>query len=228
MKAHWLNKQGNKDLIVFFAGWSFDENPFKSLNSDGYDVLFVYDYNDLDIPAGFEVFKNYENKTLIGWSMGVFVAYLFKDMFSDFNEKIAINGTTSPVDDECGIPVKIFELTLKHAQKGLEGKFYQNIFQTVDEYEKYSQNEVKRSIENRVSELENLYSLIKNKGCTGYEKFYDFAVVSEYDKIIPLQNQKECHIRCNTEVKEVPYGHNLFYNFAGWEDIIKCKQILKQ
>ncbi len=29
MKSFWLNKQNNKNLIVFFAGWSFDEKPQK-------------------------------------------------------------------------------------------------------------------------------------------------------------------------------------------------------
>ena len=43
MKCCWLNKQSNENLIVFFAGWSFDENPFQNLLTQNYDVLFVYD-----------------------------------------------------------------------------------------------------------------------------------------------------------------------------------------
>ncbi|MBO5385492.1 DUF452 family protein, partial [bacterium] len=50
MKSVWLNKQNNKNLIVFFAGWSFDEKPFIALNYTDYDVLVVYDYNSLFIP----------------------------------------------------------------------------------------------------------------------------------------------------------------------------------
>lgn len=74
---------------------------------------------------------------------------------------MVINGTVTPVDNEFGIPVKMFELTLKHAQIGLRGKFYQNVFKTEEEYNLYTQRPVKRSIENRVSELECLYNLIK-------------------------------------------------------------------
>ena len=48
---------------------------------------------------------------------GRFTAYLLKDLFADFNHKIAVNGTVTPVDNDFGIPVKMFELTLKHAEK---------------------------------------------------------------------------------------------------------------
>ena len=197
MKSFWLNKQNNKNLIVFFTGWSFDYHPFEHLTCENYDVLFVYDYNDLTVPQDLKELSNYENKNLITWSMGVFAAYQLKELFKDFNSKIAINGTTTPVDDNFGIPVKMFELTLKHAQKGLEGKFYQNIFLTENEFEKYKTQPVKRSIENRVAELENLYNFIRSKIDMGYENFYDFAIVSDSDKIIPPKNQTASHKKNN-------------------------------
>lgn len=218
MKAYWLNKENNENLIVFFAGWSFDENPFKNIACKNYDVIIIYDYNDLSLPAELNNLFEYKNKILITWSMGVYAAYLHKGLFENFDKKIAINGTIFPVDDKYGIPVKIFELTLKHAQTGLKEKFYKNIFHTQEEYEKYLQNSVQRSIENRVSELENLYKDIKNN-LVEYEKFYDYAIVSEFDKIIPPKNQTESHKKNNTPCTILPYGHNLFYNFTSWEEI---------
>ncbi len=228
MKSVWLNKKNNKNIIIFFAGWSFDETPFKHLDCDDNDVLIIYDYNTLLIPEELNDLSTYENKTLIAWSMGVFVACKLKDLFTDFDNKIAINGTTSPVDDTYGIPIRMFELTLKHAQKGLEGKFYQNLFITEDEYNLYLSNPVQRSIENRVSELENLYTLIKNKNNLDCIKFYDFAVVSEYDKIIPPKNQIECHKKNRTDYITISNGHHIYYQFASWEEIIKCKQIINK
>ena len=225
MKSHWLNKQNNKNLIVFFAGWSFDYYPFTALNPEGYDVLFVYDYNNLNLPDDLKDFSVYENKTLITWSMGVFAAFMLKDIFKDFNYKLAINGTVTPVDNEFGIPVKMFELTLKHAEKGLEGKFYQNVFLTDDEYNLYSTYPVQREIQNRVSELENLYNLIKNTDVV-YEQFYDLAVVSEFDKIIPPKNQIASHKKNNIPLVTVPYGHHLFYYFSSWNEIIQCRQTI--
>lgn len=74
MQYHWLNKENNDKLIIFFAGWSFDYKPFEFLECNDYDVLFVYDYNEI---SGFELPK-YKEKFLITWSMGVFAAYLLK------------------------------------------------------------------------------------------------------------------------------------------------------
>ena len=158
MKCCQLNKQNNKNLIVFFAGWSFDEKPFGKLVCGGFDILFIYDYNELNLPKDLENLQNYEHKYLLAWSMGVFVAYEFRKLFEDFDYKIAINGTITPVDNEFGITVKMFELTLKHVAIGLAGKFYQNVFKNSEEFEIYSKTSVQRTIENRVSELENLYN----------------------------------------------------------------------
>ena len=223
MKICKLNKGNNKNLIVFFAGWSFDENPFKILDCGDFDVVFVYDYNEI---SSFDIDNSkYEKKYLIAWSMGVFVAYLLRDKFKDFDCKIAINGTVSPVDDEFGIPVRMFELTLKHAQKGLEGKFYQNVFNSEEEFEKYIESPVERTIENRVSELESLYNLIKNTEVT-FEKFYNFAFVSEFDKIIPPKNQINSHKKSNTPVISLSNGHSPFYNYKSWKEIIElCQSI---
>ncbi len=219
MKACWLNQTNNQNLTVFFAGWSFDENPFKHFDCGNSDVLFVYDYNDLDEVPEFD-FATYENKTLIGWSMGVFVAFRLRHLFKNFDLKIAVNGTITPVDNEFGIPIKTFELTLKHAAKGLESKFYKNVFKTDDEFNNYLENPVKRSIENRVSELENLYSVIKSEPVE-YEKFYDFALVSEFDKIIPPANQKKSHVKNGVQVIDLQSGHFPFYNFNSQNEIIE-------
>ena len=226
MKSFWLNKQNNKNLIVFFAGWSFDYHPFQYLDCEKFDVLFIYDYNDLKIPQDLKELSKYENKNLITWSMGVFAAYQVKELFNDFHYKLAINGTTTPVDNEFGIPVKMFELTLKHAQKGLQGKFYQNVFLSENEFEKYKTQPVQRSIENRVSELENLYGLIRSKIDMGYEKFYDLAIVSDFDKIIPPKNQTASHNKNNIPIITLPYGHNPYYNFNTWSEILKCRQTI--
>lgn len=222
MKTCWLNKQNNKNLIVFFAGWSFDSQPFCDFCSGkNCDILMAYDYNSMEIPQELIDLQGYANKTLIGWSMGVFVAYQNRKLFGDFDCKIAINGTVTPVDDNFGIPVKIFELTLKHAETGLRGKFYKNVFQTQEEFEKYQLHPVLRSIENRVAELESLYAQIKQLSNEEYEKFYDCAIVCESDKIIPPANQKASHDKNNVPVISLPYGHCPFYRFSKWDEIIE-------
>lgn len=212
MHYHWLNKKDNDKLIIFFAGWSFDSKPFEFLECEDFDVLMVYDYSDFEIPEIPEYKENY----LIAWSMGVFAAYQLRDKLPEFEQKIAVNGTVFPVDDEFGIPNKPFLLTLRHAKTGLEGKFYQNIFQTPKEFERYIQTPVERSIENRVNELQSLYDRIKETP-KEYETFYDCAFVSTEDKIIPTKNQMNFW---KDKAKTIESGHFPFYNFKNWNEIL--------
>ena len=65
MQYNWLNKRGNKNLIVFFCGWSFDEKPFESLKCDDNDVVVVYDYTVIENLK--KIFDGYEKYYLITW-----------------------------------------------------------------------------------------------------------------------------------------------------------------
>ena len=152
--------------------------------------------------------------------MGVFNAYLLKDNLPKFNKKIAINGTPLPVDDKYGIPTKPFLLTLRHAKTGLEGKFYQNIFDKPEEFEKYTKTPVTRSIENRENELKSLYTQIKNT-TINYVHFYDKAYISKFDKIIPTKNQINFW-QNNAKIEILESGHFPYYNFKSWKEIL-CK-----
>lgn len=216
MRYLWLNRQNNDKLIMFFAGWSFDGKPFEYLSCLGFDVLFVYDYNDLSLDIDL---KNYREKYLVTWSMGVYAAYKIREFLPEFDKKIAVNGTVFPVDDDCGIPEKPFLLTLKHAEKGLEKKFYQNIFETESEFERYLKNPVERSIENRVSELEYLYNVIKND-TKHYAKYYDIAYISKNDKIIPPKNQINFWTKYETDFKLLESGHFPYYNYSAWKELL--------
>lgn len=219
MQFHWLNKQNNDELIIFFTGWSFDYRPFEFLQSKNADVIIFYDYNFID---DFKIFENhYRKKHLVAWSMGVYTAYMLKEKLPEFETKLAINGTVFPVDNEFGIPEKPFILTLKHAKTGLEGKFYQNIFNNSEELEKYNTNPILRSMDNRVEELKNLYTRIQNTQ-KEYRKFYDKAIISSNDKIIPTQNQINFWTKYDTPYEIIESGHFPYYNFNDWKEII-CK-----
>ena len=218
MQYHWLNQKNNKSLIIFLAGWSFDYYPFEFLECGEYDVLMLYDYNNLNLP----LIPKYNKYYLIAWSMGVFAAYIIKDKLPRFEQKIAVNGTPYPVDDENGIPLKPFLLTLKHAKQGLEGKFYKNIFDNTEDFMCYSQSTVKRPVENRVEELNNLYKQKQNAD-VNYEKFYDTAIISKNDIIIPSKNQINFWSDKVKNIKMLESGHFPFYNFKSWDEILKCK-----
>ena len=221
MQFTWLNKQNNDKLIIFFAGWSFDYKPFKFLACEDFDVLMVYDYNILTpfVKGGRGDFQ-YKQTYLIAWSMGVFTAYQLRAQLPEFDKKIAINGTPFPVDDEFGIPQKPFLLTLRHAKTGLEGKFYQNIFNSTEEFERYMKTPVERTIENRVEELQSLYDRIKEILKPVQDDafaYYDKAIVSSNDKIIPTKNQLNFW---QDKAETIESGHFPFYNFKSWNEIL--------
>lgn len=224
MQFYWLNKQNNEKLIIFFAGWSFDYKPFEFLGCEDYDVLMFYDYNlsplneDLEHCKFTNLYDGYKQTYLIAWSMGVFMAYQLRNVLPEFTKKIAINGTPFPVDDEFGIPQKPFLLTLRHARTGLEGKFYQNLFDKQEDFERYMASPVQRSIENRVEELHSLYDKIKVTEKT-YEPFFDKALVSVNDKIIPSKNQLNFW---QDKAETVESSHFPYYNFKSWNEIL-CK-----
>lgn len=228
MEYYWLNKKNNDNLIIFFCGWSFDYKPFERLECRNNDVIIIYNYNDIAKTNSTinGLFDGYKTNSLITWSMGVYVAYLLKDTLPDFKNKIAVNGTPFPVDDDFGIPVKTFDLTLKYVETGLQGKFQKNLFKHPEEYQKYLSCPVERSIENCKEELIALNNYIKNNE-PGYKKFYDYAIISDTDKIIPTRNQIKCWENYNTPIKILNSGHFPFFNFSSWDEIIKCNQTQK-
>lgn len=215
MQYYWLNKQKNEKLIIFFGGWSFDYKPFQSLDCNNYDVIMIYDFNNLDNLPDLE---NYKHNILISWSMGVFIAYLLKDKLPNFDKKIAVNGTPYPVDDEFGIPTRTFNLTLRYADSGLQGKFYENVFANDDFLKKYMKNPIERTIQNRVDELISLDKLIKHTNINYDNEFYDIGIVGNNDKIIPTKNQMNMW---KEKAVVVEAGHFPFYNYTSWNEICK-------
>lgn len=218
MQYHWLNNSKNKKLIIFFAGWSFDYKPFEVLKCDDYDVLMFYDYKEQHLPIEIPVYESYY---LITWSMGVFIAYLLREYLPEFSKKIAINGTPFPIHNEWGIPHRTFDLTLKYVDTGLQGKFQRNLFKDDESFEKYMNNKVLREIPEQADELSVLKNLISNSKLS-YDKFYDCAIISDSDKIVPTKNQINCW-EGKLDVCIIESGHFPFYEFTGWKDILeKC------
>lgn len=219
MQSYWFNKQNNKKLIIFFGGWSFDFNPFKFLECLDYDVVMFYDYTTLSFDIDF---SGYDEIFLIGWSMGVFIASYLRDKLPDFKSAIAVNGTAFPVDDEYGIPLKPFALSLMHAETGLKGKFTRNVFVDENLLKLYEKTPVERTIENRVSELVKLDELIKSYKFQ-YIPFYTKAIVGLKDKIIPTKNQLNFWNKFGVDILEIDCGHFPFYNYKSWKEILSCK-----
>ena len=146
MKYKWINKSENKKLIVFFNGWGMDEKVVAHLNYSDFDVLMFYDYLNTE-NSDFD-FSKYDYKVLITWSMGVYVCNIFYDKLKDFNKIIAINGTQKPIDDNYGIPVIVYNLTVENFNEFSSLKFMKKITTEIDlkEYTSRSTEELKQEL----------------------------------------------------------------------------------
>ena len=201
MKYKWLNKKNNKKVILFFNGWGMDDSVVKHLNPEDYDVIMYYDYNSLD--ADFSPLENYFEKYLVAWSMGVMCASLF-DL--DYISRTAVNGTLKPVDNKYGIPVKIYDLTLKGLNPEGAEKFVQNMFQGKSPLWK-----IDREFENIKNELDVLKTYSANPDFK-----YQRVIISSEDKIIPTKNQTAFWgIEPN-----IVSGHCPFFMFKSWSELL--------
>ena len=201
MKYKWLNRKDNKKLIVFFNGWGMDEAAVKHLEPEEYDVIMLYDYNNLDMGFGFA--GNYQKKYLIAWSMGVMCASLF-DL--KYESATAVNGTLKPIDNEFGIPLRIYDLTLRGLTPASVKKFVSNMFK--DKTEDFV---IKRDFDNIKNELAVLKTYSAN-----LDFHFNRIIISSDDKIIPGRNQTAFWgIEPNIDA-----GHCPFFLFKSWSELL--------
>ena len=203
MKYKWLNQKNNSKIIVFFNGWGMDENVVNHLNPETYDIIMFYDYNNLDTDFDFKIINSYKQKHLIAWSMGVMIATLFKQ---DYDSKTAINGTIFPINNEYGIPERIYDLTIKGFNEKGAKKFINNMF-----LEDPPSFEIKREIENQKNEL---IALKKYKGNENFK--YTRVILSSDDKIIPTKNQ----INYWKIEPNIISGHCPFFQLKSWSKLL--------
>ncbi len=212
MQHLWLNKkENNKKLIVFFNGWAMNETSVKHLKNDDFDVLILFDYRNLEFDFSQFDFKKYEKKYLICWSMGVYVVNLFKKYFVDFNKKIAINGTTKMIDNNFGIPKRIYQLTIRLFSEDSCDKFIENMF---------SEGLINPNIKitRTLKELKEELVFIQNLELKE-ELNFDLAIISNNDKIAPTRNQI-AFWENKTQIRKIDKTHYPFDNFEKWSDLL--------
>ena len=71
MKTEFINHNKNS-LILFFCGFYTDANCFVEFDNGKSDILFVYDYSDMENnPIEYFDFLNYTQVSVIAYSYGV-------------------------------------------------------------------------------------------------------------------------------------------------------------
>ena len=186
MKYIILNKQNNKSIILFFAGWGMDFNPFKKIEEPGYDYALIYDYSDFGLDLNLE---EYTNIHIFAWSFGVYAAAQWiANKGIKPTSSIAINGTIYPIDDNRGIPVNIFQGTLDNLNERTLMKFNRRMCGSADNYKSFVEHQPQRELSSLKDEL-----IAMQAHSTSNQKVYnswDKAYISENDYIFPAENQK--------------------------------------
>lgn len=212
MQTVFENNNSDK-LILFFSGWGMDEKPFKAMKKSGYDILHVFNYSELELDFDF---SKYKKIVLISFSYGVFMAGYLQEVLPKLDLKIAVNGTLKPIDDEFGIPEKVFDLTLSKIDETNFLKFRRRLFNSNEDYNLFNKYQPSRTLEDSMLELSRLQSYSRGKDV---DFAYDKVLISSADKIIPSKNQMSFW-KNHKHLKIVDKGHFSFYKFDSIDDII--------
>ena len=206
MKYKWLNKNNNDKLIIFFNGWGMDDYIVSHLDCEDYDVIVFYDYNDLKINIDLSLYKE---KHVVGWSMGVMISTLFD--FGTIKTRTALCGTTYPINDNLGIPERIYSLTIKNFSEKSVQKFMKRMFNTIPNKDIFTY----RKLDSLKSELVKLLSYQPDEKVN-----FTKAIIPEDDLIIPTKNQLNFWSDKNIIKVKIPTGHCPFDYYKNWSEIL--------
>ncbi len=238
---YFHERRGHEKLLIFFNGWGMDEHPFQALELDACDMLMFYDYRTAELPACcLDIFAKYQQFELFAWSFGVFFASFLRQSLPPTQRAIACAGTLWPLDRTRGIPPRIFERTLRQAERAVAGTFYERMFTHAADYQNYLNHPVTRSVAERVEELhavsrhlthplaEPIASdiIASNDVRTAPWSDYDVAMIPNADKIFPPENQMRSW-ECvqgkypSLEIVKLPnVGHFPFDQFLCWSELM--------
>ena len=203
MKQYFLKREGNRRLLLFFAGWGADERLFDRPIADGYDYMLCFDYRALDFDYG--LLASYESIFLLAWSMGVWVAgKLFeKNTTCHWDMRVAVNGTSFPIDEEKGIMPSVFDGTLAHFSGDTLVRFRRRMCGNVEQVKAFLSHNPRRSIAELHEELAVLGEKTRSLSSPSFE--WEKAVIGTHDAIFPLMNQRRAWQ--GTKIYEVDAAH---------------------
>ena len=153
MKQHFIIKNNQKHLLLFFAGWGMDETPFLTIHPTDKDWMICYDYRSLAFDT--DLLETYSQITLIAWSMGVWAASQIMKQYPHLpvSQSIAINGTLYPIHETKGIAHSIFDGTLQGLNEQTLQKFQRRMCGSIADYKTFQTISPQRPMEELKEEL---------------------------------------------------------------------------
>jgi biotin synthesis protein BioG len=154
------------------------------------DILKPYDYNCIQ---------------LIGYSLGVWAAsYVFREKEITFLDKVAINGTQYPIDNERGIPIKIYEGTEQLLSEESLQKFFLRMCGTGENLKQFMVHTEEKNISHLKEELRIIQQLSTKYDVSDFQ--WNKVTISTKDAIFPIENQRKAWC-LNTNIVEIDTPH---------------------
>lgn len=209
----------NKRLVLLFAGWSAEPEWFDGVQPDGYDLMVVTDYRSSYFESKiFDELAFYKEIVIVSWSFGVPAAsrFILNNPTLPITLRLAINGTTKPIDNNQGIPEHIFEGTLNNLSLTTLKKFDRRMCGKGVVLPR------RRNIEELAEELRTIRSEYSGAYSKNDTACWDIAIIGDSDNIIPPDNQQrawEGYVK--TEVIHAPH-------FPDFKTLLNQKLIHKQ
>lgn len=187
MRYQYIHQhEGARRADLLLAGWAADEHLFADLPDTGDDLIVCYDYSDLTLCV--DEWPAYEQVRLLAWSMGVWAAEHAPALRRlRLTDCMAVNGTPRPIDEHCGIPPRVFDLTLRQMGGAALVKFRRRM--CGDTYAYFMNHLPQRSLEDMRHELAAIGEqvLCLPEGDLPWNR----ALVAAADVIMPAGNQRQ-------------------------------------
>lgn len=220
MKKTIINKANNKSCILFFNGWGMDENAISHLDCTGFDVIMFNNYQTIESLQ--EDLTAYNYKILIAWSLGVWAAE--RSLSSSeimFDKSIAINGTSYPVDDIMGIPVKVFQGTMDSWNDSNRERFNMRMMGGKEAFNLNKKYLSGIPVNEQKNELMSLYNNFITFEALQYPKKikWDIVLIGNKDLIFTANNQIN-YWNEKAKIIRMDFPHFPFAEFESWNEIV--------
>ncbi len=194
-------------LILFFAGWGMDASVFAQLSKPGYDLIVVYDYRTLEFDM--ETLDGYDEICVLAWSLGVWHAdrFISDNPHLPFTRTVAVNGTLAPIDDDFGIPPRVYDLTSALPDNNSLLKFYRRICGGQAAMSVLMPRMPQRPLDELRDELLAVRSRIpadKTIDTANWDEIY----LSDADLIFPFENMKAAWMAASRRVRIMRDAHH--------------------
>lgn len=207
MQVDWIIRDENDKLLIVALGWGASKEVVENQNyCDGYDVVIICDYKEIDFSFR-NTLNKYKSVSLLSWSFGVWAS---EQLFGGvrFDKAVAVAGTPFMIDKMFGIDPRMWNLTLKVVLNEGVTKFVVRMCgRKLRDYMKhYSLRELK--------DVQDELALLDVKGRVDYLPSVNWShfYACKNDLIVPPKSVVNYAKHINVECETIDEVHYVFHD----------------